>query len=105
MARAPDILIADDWRDYRLLDSGNGGKLEQVGPYRFVRHPMYTGMILSDVFLPLALGSWWVAVPAGLMIVLVFWRTAREDQTLRAELPGYADYAQRTRFRLLPGLW
>lgn len=36
-ARAPDILVADDWRDYRLLDSGNGGKLEQVGPYRFVR--------------------------------------------------------------------
>jgi 23S rRNA (cytosine1962-C5)-methyltransferase len=36
-ARAPEVLIADDWRDYRLLDSGNGGKLEQVGPYRFVR--------------------------------------------------------------------
>lgn len=36
-ARAPEILVADDWRDYRLLDSGNGGKLEQVGPYRFVR--------------------------------------------------------------------
>jgi 23S rRNA (cytosine1962-C5)-methyltransferase len=36
-ARAPDLLIADDWRDYKLLDSGNGGKLEQVGPYRFVR--------------------------------------------------------------------
>ena len=36
-ARAPELLIADDWRDYRLLDSGNGGKLEQVGPYRFVR--------------------------------------------------------------------
>lgn len=36
-ARAPEILIADDWRDYRLLDSGKGGKLEQVGPYRFVR--------------------------------------------------------------------
>jgi 23S rRNA (cytosine1962-C5)-methyltransferase len=36
-ARAPELLIADDWRDYRLLDSGDGGKLEQVGPYRFVR--------------------------------------------------------------------
>jgi 23S rRNA (cytosine1962-C5)-methyltransferase len=36
-ARAPRILIADDWRDYRLLDTGNGAKLEQVGPYRFVR--------------------------------------------------------------------
>jgi 23S rRNA (cytosine1962-C5)-methyltransferase len=36
-ARAPELLIADDWEDYRLLDSGNGGKLEQVGPYRFVR--------------------------------------------------------------------
>jgi 23S rRNA (cytosine1962-C5)-methyltransferase len=36
-ARAPEILVADDWQDYRVLDSGNGGKLEQVGPYRFVR--------------------------------------------------------------------
>jgi 23S rRNA (cytosine1962-C5)-methyltransferase len=36
-AHAPELLIADDWEDYRLLDSGNGGKLEQVGPYRFVR--------------------------------------------------------------------
>lgn len=36
-ARAPELLIADDWADYCLLDSGNGGKLEQVGPYRFVR--------------------------------------------------------------------
>jgi len=87
------------------VETERGQHVIDDGPYRFVRHPMYTGMILSDVFLPLALGSWWVAVPAGLMIVLVFWRTAREDQTLRAELPGYADYAQRTRFRLLPGLW
>ncbi len=87
------------------VETARGQHVIDAGPYRFVRHPMYTGMILSDLFLPLALASWWVVVPAGLMIALLVWRTAREDQTLRAELPGYADYAQQTRFRLLPGLW
>jgi protein-S-isoprenylcysteine O-methyltransferase Ste14 len=46
-----------------------------------------------------------MAVPLALQIVLFVWRTANEDRTLLAELPGYADYAQRARYRLVPGIW
>ena len=75
------------------------------GPYQLVRHPMYTGVILGNLAPPLILGSAWAFVPAAGTMILFVVRTALEDQTLRAELPGYADYAQRTRYRLLPGIW
>lgn len=75
------------------------------GPYRFVRHPMYTGLILGSASPPLILGSAWALVPATLTMVLFLVRTALEDRTLRAELQGYAEYAQQTRYRLVPGIW
>ena len=75
------------------------------GPYRFVRHPMYVGAILSFLGTPLLLGTWWAFIPAGIASIAMIVRTALEDATLQAELPGYADYAQRTRYRLLPGMW
>jgi protein-S-isoprenylcysteine O-methyltransferase Ste14 len=66
---------------------------------------MYAGMILFDLCLPLLLGSWRGLAVSGVMIALVVVRTALEDRTLRSELPGYADYARRVRFRLIPGIW
>jgi protein-S-isoprenylcysteine O-methyltransferase Ste14 len=75
------------------------------GPYRIVRHPMYAGVILGVLGLPLALGSWWALIPAGLLSGLFVVRTALEDRMLLQQLPGYAEYAQRTRHRLLPGIW
>jgi protein-S-isoprenylcysteine O-methyltransferase Ste14 len=75
------------------------------GPYRFVRHPGYLGYIVTWVSAPLIMGSWWALVPAGLSGVLFVVRTALEDRTLREELPGYAEYAQRVRYRLVPGVW
>jgi protein-S-isoprenylcysteine O-methyltransferase Ste14 len=75
------------------------------GPYRIVRHPGYAGSVLGTLGVPLMLGSWWAFVPAGAVILLFIIRTALEDQTLRKELEGYEAYAQRTRFRLLPGIW
>ncbi len=75
------------------------------GPYRFVRHPGYAGGILSTLVSPLMLGSWWALIPAALMAAATVVRTALEDRTLLDELPGYADYAQQTRYRLLPGVW
>jgi protein-S-isoprenylcysteine O-methyltransferase Ste14 len=76
-----------------------------TGPYRFVRHPGYLGTILCYLFTPLLLGSWWGLIPAlGAMAVLIY-RTWREDCTLQAELPGYCEYASRTKYRLLPGIW
>ena len=75
------------------------------GPYHFVRHPMYSGTLLAWIGSALALGSWWMLIPAAAGIVLFVWRTGREDATLHEKLPGYVDYAQRTRYRLLPGVW
>ena len=76
-----------------------------TGPYRFVRHPMYSGTLISWVASALALGSWWMFVPAALGIALFIWRTAREDATLQEKLPGYREYAQQTHYRLIPGVW
>jgi protein-S-isoprenylcysteine O-methyltransferase Ste14 len=75
------------------------------GPYHYVRHPMYVGIILSFLFTPLALGSWWAMIPGGIAIAAIIARTSMEDKTLREELPGYVAYSEETRYRLLPGVW
>lgn len=75
------------------------------GPYRWVRHPGYLGTLLLHWGVPLMLNSLWAAIPAGLVSLVVVLRTAREDRVLREELFGYGEYAERVRYRLLPGLW
>lgn len=75
------------------------------GPYRIVRHPGYLGGIVAGVATPLLLGSAWALIPAAAYVAIIVVRTALEDRTLHAELPGYREYAQRTRYRLIPGLW
>lgn len=76
-----------------------------TGPYAHVRHPMYSGMILFFTGVPLLLGSWWGLALVPLFLVLVAVRIAIEERTLREGLPGYAEYAARVRYRLLPGVW
>jgi len=75
------------------------------GPYRFVRHPGYVGVILFELAVPVMLGTLWALTFGGLIVVLTVIRTALEDRTLRAELEGYPDYARRVRYRLVPGVW
>lgn len=75
------------------------------GPYRFVRHPGYSGGMAAWLVSPLLLGALWSFIPVALVIILTIVRTALEDRTLQAELPGYKEYAQHTRYRLLPGVW
>jgi len=76
-----------------------------TGPYRFVRHPGYTGGIVFSLCTGLALGSWWSLVPMAVVVANVIRRTALEDAMLHRELGGYAEYARTVRFRLVPGLW
>lgn len=76
-----------------------------TGPYAHVRHPMYTGMILFFTGVPLLLGSWWGLALVPLFLVLITVRIAIEERTLLEGLPGYAEYAARVRYRLLPGVW
>jgi len=75
------------------------------GPYRYVRHPGYVGYITSLFATSVALGSLWGLIPAGLGMCLFVVRTALEDRTLQEELDGYREYAQKVRYRLLPGVW
>jgi protein-S-isoprenylcysteine O-methyltransferase Ste14 len=76
-----------------------------AGPYRFVRHPAYAGLILQALGVPILLGSLWALVPGITAAVCIIVATSSEDRILQAELPGYQDYAQKVRFRLVPGIW
>jgi protein-S-isoprenylcysteine O-methyltransferase Ste14 len=87
------------------LQMDRGHTVATAGPYRYVRHPGYVGYTVSSLGMPLALGSLWALMPAGVMAGLLVVRTVLEDRTLQEELPGYKDYARRVRYRLLPGIW
>jgi protein-S-isoprenylcysteine O-methyltransferase Ste14 len=76
-----------------------------TGPYRWVRHPAYASSILVNLAVPIMLGTVWALVPSVLTSLAVIVRTALEDKTLQDELPGYVEYTQHTRFRLVPGVW
>jgi protein-S-isoprenylcysteine O-methyltransferase Ste14 len=82
-----------------------GHSVVQDGPYRWVRHPGYAGACLTFLCTPLLLGSWWALIPSAMGVAGYALRTALEDRTLHAELEGYAAYAQKVRYRLVPGLW
>jgi protein-S-isoprenylcysteine O-methyltransferase Ste14 len=75
------------------------------GPYSIVRHPMYAGATVLLIFTSLALGSW-VALPFPLpLILVVVIRLLEEEKFLVANLPGYAEYRQKVRYRLIPFVW
>jgi protein-S-isoprenylcysteine O-methyltransferase Ste14 len=90
---------------YVRIQTDRGHQVIDSGPYALVRHPGYVGIILSTLAAPLVLDSLWVFVPAALSLAIMVTRTALEDRTLQAELPGYKAYAGRVRYRLLPGIW
>ncbi len=87
------------------IQTDRGQTVVASGPYRFVRHPMYVGSFLIFLGMPLVFGSVWALILGVVIVVLMIWRTLREDQTLRQELAGYEQYAAVTRYRLLPGVW
>ena len=75
------------------------------GPYAFIRHPGYAGLIVSSFGIAIALNSLWALIPTGLYTIAFIIRTYLEDVTLQKELSGYVDYAARVRYRLIPRIW
>lgn len=87
------------------IQTDRGHVVCDSGPYRIVRHPAYAGNALALPGFVLAFSSIWTLVPAAAALVITLIRTALEDRTLQEELPGYREYAQRVRYRLLPGVY
>jgi len=87
------------------IQDDRGHTVCNTGPYRFVRHPGYVGIILQSLVAPLMFGSLWALLAGALASLSLIIRTALEDRMLQEELDGYSEYAEQTRYRLLPGVW
>lgn len=87
------------------IQKSRGHKVIDTGPYRYIRHPMYTGLIVRTVGTPLLLGSWWALCLAGVMTILVVVRLLLEERTLSSGLEGYNRYIERVPYRLIPLVW
>jgi protein-S-isoprenylcysteine O-methyltransferase Ste14 len=87
------------------IQKDRGHAVVAGGPYRFVRHPGYAGMSAFTLATPLILGSWWAFAPAAVTAAMFALRTFLEDRTLQNDLDGYADYARRVKYKLVPAVW
>jgi len=87
------------------IQTERGHSVATGGPYRFVRHPSYVGMIAVYLGTPILLGSWWAGLLGIAAALLILLRTTLEDRTLQAELAGYKEYAAKVKYRLVPGIW
>ena len=76
-----------------------------TGPYRYVRHPMYAGIVIFVAGTALLLGSWFGLIVGLLPVAVLARRAVLEERTLQQALPGYAAYAARVRYRLIPYVW
>jgi len=87
------------------IQRDRGHHVVDTGPYRFVRHPAYAGSMVYMIGVTFALASYVALAVAAVLSAVLVVRTALEDRTLQEELEGYADYARRVRFRIVPGVW
>ncbi len=89
----------------RVIEVEPGQKVISTGPYALVRHPMYLGTSIMWLATPVALGSYW-ALPVFLVLPLILvYRIRNEEEVLLRELPGYGEYTEMVRYRLIPGIW
>ena len=86
------------------IEVADDHRVISTGPYAIVRHPMFSGFLLSLIAMLVALGSWWGLLAIVAMMPVLIWRTFDEESMLKTSLTGYADYAQTVRYRLLPHL-
>ena len=105
------ILISLTFRENAFLSPTvrvqheRGQMVISTGPYRYVRHPMYTGGLLLFLGTPLLLGSWYGLLLVVLLIFVVAVRAVLEERVLSDELPGYSAYMKQVKYRLIPYVW
>jgi protein-S-isoprenylcysteine O-methyltransferase Ste14 len=89
----------------RTVEVEEDQQVISTGPYRLIRHPMYTGVLLIFIFSPLALGSYWALIAFIPLPVIVILRIFNEEKVLSTQLPGYIEYMQKVKYRLIPYIW
>jgi protein-S-isoprenylcysteine O-methyltransferase Ste14 len=87
------------------IQKERGHRVISSGPYAIVRHPLYAAACIMIPASALVLGSWWGLAFSVLLLAGIVWRTVMEERELVAHLEGYAQYAQRVRYRLVPFVW
>jgi len=98
------VFNANRWAG-RTVETRPGQEVISTGPYAIVRHPMYSAVILMYLATPVALGSYWALIPAVLFVPVLVVRIRNEEAVLVRDLPGYEEYRQKVRHRLLPHVW
>ena len=116
VAIAGDVLVTVGWLGlYRVFreNSFTSATIELApdqrvissGPYAIVRHPMYSAALVMLLGAPIAMGSWWGLVALAVISPALIWRIFDEEKFLAANLPGYASYEEKVRYRLIPHVW
>ncbi|MBN2532022.1 MAG: isoprenylcysteine carboxylmethyltransferase family protein [Spirochaetales bacterium] len=87
------------------IQEDRGQKVIKDGPYKIVRHPGYTSVLLNMIGIPMMIGSLYAFSCTVAVFIIYFIRTSKEDKFLQEGLPGYSEYARETRYKLIPGIW
>lgn len=99
------LVLKENTYASRIIEVEKGQKVISTGPYAIIRHPMYVAVLMMYVLSPLALGSYWAVLAVLPLPVLVIFRIKSEEKILRDILPGYREYTQKVKYRLIPYIW
>lgn len=99
------LVIKENSFASRIIEVEQNQKVITTGPYSVVRHPMYASVLIIYFATPVALGSYWAIIPMLSIIYVLVQRILDEEKVLLEELEGYREYTEKTKYRLIPGLW
>lgn len=99
------VMVNNYLSSFVRIQEDRGHVVVKDGPYRFVRHPMYTGIVFTYPSTALFLGSYFALIPAVLITLVFIVRTSLEDKTLQGKLMGYVEYTDEVKYRLIPFVW
>jgi protein-S-isoprenylcysteine O-methyltransferase Ste14 len=99
------IVVKENRYASRVIEVAAEQKVISTGPYAVVRHPMYVSSLIIFIFSSLALGSVWGLIPSIFITLLIGARIINEEKVLQEELPGYREYIEKVKYRLIPGIW
>jgi protein-S-isoprenylcysteine O-methyltransferase Ste14 len=89
----------------RIIEIQENQKVIDYGLYAVVRHPMYAAISLTNMTMPLILGSYYGLIPVFFCLPIIFSRIKNEESILAKDLEGYKEYMQKVRYRLIPYIW